>query len=45
MKMDGVTGITLGSANELLVVGTDGSSIPSDSTLAVDTSNNRLGIT
>jgi hypothetical protein len=42
--LDGVTGITLGSANELLVVGTDGSSIASDSTLAVDTANNRLGI-
>jgi hypothetical protein len=42
--LDGVTGITLGSANELLVVGGDGSSIVSDSTLAVDTSNNRLGI-
>jgi len=38
------TGITLGSANELLVVGGDGTSIVSDSTLAVDTSNNRLGI-
>jgi hypothetical protein len=42
--LDGVTGITLGSANELLVVGGDGSSIVSDSTLAVDISNNRLGI-
>ena len=42
--LDGVTGITLGSANELLVVGGDGSSIVSDSTLAVDTGNNRLGI-
>jgi hypothetical protein len=42
--LDGVTGITLGTANELLVVGSDGSSIASDSTLAVDTSNNRLGI-
>ena len=42
--LDGVTGITLGTANELLVVGSDGSSIVSDSTLAVDTSNNRLGI-
>jgi hypothetical protein len=42
--LDGVTGITLGSANELLVVGGDGSSIVSDNTLAVDTSNNRLGI-
>jgi len=42
--LDGVTGITLGTANELLVVGGDGSSIASDSTLAVDTSNNRLGI-
>jgi hypothetical protein len=42
--LDGVTGITLGSANELLVVGGDGSSIVSDSTLAVDASNNRLGI-
>ena len=42
--LDGVTGITLGTANELLVVGGDGSSIVSDSTLAVDTSNNRLGI-
>ena len=42
--LDGVTGITLGSANELLVVGSDGTSIVSDSTLAVDTSNNRLGI-
>jgi hypothetical protein len=42
--LDGVTGITLDSANELLVVGGDGSSIVSDSTLAVDTSNNRLGI-
>ena len=42
--LDGVTGITLGTANELLVVGTDGSSIASDSTLAVDTANNRLGI-
>jgi hypothetical protein len=42
--LDGVTGITLGSANELLVVGTDGSSVVSDSTLAVDTVNNRLGI-
>jgi len=42
--LDGVTGITLGTANELLVVGGDGSSIISDSTLAVDTSNNRLGI-
>jgi len=42
--LDGVTNITLGSANELLVVGSDGASIVSDSTLAVDTSNNRLGI-
>jgi hypothetical protein len=42
--LDGVTGITLGSANELLVVGGDGSSIVSNDTLAVDTSNNRLGI-
>ena len=42
--LDGVTGITLGTANELLVVGGDGSSIVSDSTLAVDTGNNRLGI-
>jgi len=42
--LDGVTGITLGSANELLVVGADGSSVVSDSTLAVDTVNNRLGI-
>jgi len=42
--LDGVTGITLGTANELLLVGGDGSSIVSDSTLAVDTSNNRLGI-
>jgi len=42
--LDGVTGITLGSANDLLVVGSDGSSIASDSTLAVDTGNNRLGI-
>jgi hypothetical protein len=42
--LDGVTGITLSSANELLVVGGDGSSIVSDNTLAVDTSNNRLGI-
>jgi len=42
--LDGVTGITLGTANELLVVGTDGTSIASDSTLSVDTGNNRLGI-
>jgi hypothetical protein len=42
--LDGVTNITLGSANELLVVGSDGASIVSDSTLAVDTTNNRLGI-
>ena len=42
--LDGVTGITLGSANELLVVGGDGSSIVSDSTLAVDTGNNYIGI-
>jgi hypothetical protein len=42
--LDGITGITLGTANELLVVGGDGSSIVSDSTLAVDTGNNRLGI-
>ena len=42
--LDGVTAITLGSANELLVVGSDGASIVSDSTLAVDTTNNRLGI-
>jgi hypothetical protein len=42
--LDGVTGITLGTANELLVVGGDGSSIISDSTLAVDTGNNYIGI-
>jgi len=42
--LDGVTGITLGNANELLVVGADGTSIVSDSTLGVDTGNNRLGI-
>jgi len=42
--LDGVTGITLGTANELLVVGSDGTSIASNGTLAMDTSNNRLGI-
>ena len=42
--LDGVSNITLGNANELLVVGSDGASIVSDSTLAVDTTNNRLGI-
>jgi hypothetical protein len=43
-NLDGVTGITLGNANDLLVVGSDGSSIASNSTLAVDTASNRLGI-
>ena len=43
-KLDGINSITLGSANELLVVGSDGASIISNSTLGVDTGNNRLGI-
>jgi hypothetical protein len=42
--LDGVTGITLGSANELLIVGSDGTSIISDSTLSIDTGSNYIGI-
>ena len=42
--LDGVTGITLGSANELLIVGSDGTSIVSDGTLTIDPSNNYVGI-
>jgi hypothetical protein len=42
--LDGVTGITLGSANELLIVGSDGTSITSDSTLSIDTGSNYIGI-
>jgi hypothetical protein len=42
--LNGVTGITLGSANEILIVGGDGSSITSDSTLAVDSASNFIGI-
>jgi hypothetical protein len=42
--LNGVTGITLGSANEILLVGGDGSSITSDSTLAVDSASNFIGI-
>jgi len=42
--LDGVTGITLGTANELLIVGSDGSSIESDGTLNIDPGNNYVGI-
>jgi len=42
--LDGVTGITLGTANELLIVGSDGSSIESDGTLTIDPGNNYVGI-
>ncbi|MDA9761366.1 hypothetical protein N9C63_00395 [bacterium] len=42
--LDGVTGITLGTANELLIVGSDGTSIISDSTLSIDTGSNYIGI-
>jgi hypothetical protein len=42
--LDGVTGITLGTANELLIVGSDGTSITSDSTLSIDTGSNYIGI-
>jgi hypothetical protein len=38
------TGITLGAANELLIVGSDGTSIVSDGTLNIDPSNNYVGI-
>ncbi len=38
------TGITLGAANELLIVGSDGTSIVSDGTLTIDPSNNYVGI-
>jgi len=42
--LDGVTGITLGSANEIAIVGTDGSSITTTSVLTIDNSNNYIGI-
>lgn len=42
--LDGVTGITLGNANELLVVGSDGTSIITDSVLTIDADSNYIGI-
>jgi hypothetical protein len=42
--LNGVTGITLGSTNEILLVGGDGSSIASDGTLSVDSASNFVGI-
>ena len=42
--LDGVTGLTLGTANEILIVGTDGSSIDSTGVLTIDTASNYVGI-
>ena len=42
--LDGVTGITLDNAGDLLIVGTDGTSVDSSDLLNIDTANGRLGI-
>ena len=42
--LDGVTGLTLGSANEIAIVGTDGTSLTTTSVLTIDDSNNYIGI-
>ena len=42
--LDGVTGITLGTAGNILIVDSDGTGIASDTSLTIDTANNRLGI-
>jgi hypothetical protein len=42
--LDGVTGLTLGNANEILIVGTGGTSITSTSVLSIDNTNNYIGI-
>ena len=42
--LDGTTGITLANAGDLLIVGTDNTSIDSSDLLNIDTSNGRLGI-
>ena len=42
--LDGVTGLTLGNANELLVVDSDGTGITTDSVLTIDPSSNYIGI-
>jgi len=39
-----VANVNFGTAGQILVVGANNNSISSDSTLAIDTSNNRLGI-
>jgi hypothetical protein len=43
-NLDGVTGISLGSANELVIVDSDGTGFTSSSTLSIDTGNNYIGI-
>ena len=42
--LDGTTGITLANAGDLLIVGSDGTSINSSALLNIDISNGRLGI-
>ena len=42
--LDGVTGISLGSANELVIVDSDGTGFTSSSTLSIDDGNNYIGI-
>ena len=42
--LDGFTGFTLDNAGDLLIVGTDGTSIDSSDLLNIDTANGRLGI-
>ena len=42
--LDGVTGIALGTAGNILIVDSDGTGIASDTSLTIDTANNRLGI-
>jgi len=42
--LDGVTGLTLGTANEILIVGSDNTSIEGTDILTIDTASNYVGI-
>jgi hypothetical protein len=42
--LDGVTGLTLGNANEILIVGSDNTSIEGTDILTIDTASNYVGI-
>jgi len=42
--LDGVTGLTLGTANEILIVGSDNTSIEGTDILTIDTVSNYVGI-